>query len=208
MIIDRRMHGGSRWVGTLPLMGMLGALPLLLACQRGDREGPGRHEVSPQSSSSLAVSSGPAPAPSAPSPPPEAEIRCPSILPETSFSACNPHPRFRSIPDCFEYDLSPSIAVPSACELDLMQLGIAGPQVTDELLVRVTLEAPAGRVSAAYRLTLHRVVGSMMGKFRKPAGSAVAWIVTKRGVPSELVLGPALLPSEIGITRVKAESAD
>lgn len=58
-----------------------------------------------------------------------------------------------------------------------------------------------------YQLTLRTVLGSMMDKFRAKPGTVVGTAVFESGVPREFLLGPALLPSEIHVTRAKVDSS-
>lgn len=127
---------------------------------------------------------------------------------ESVIHRLNEHPRFNSMPDCISYDLSPNnLGSSTPCEPGIMRFTVAGPQLTDELLVRVAAEAASGNQGPRrYRLTLHQIVGSMMNKFRQPLGSDLGTLITKAGSPSELLLGPALLPSEIGVARVVVDT--
>lgn len=193
-------------VGLYHRLGMVLSLIALVCCSR-DRTNSSseinsyqiRAEASPTSSAGSALNAPPR-APAAPE-------DCPSILPPVDFIACNAHPRFRSIPDCFSYSLTPTRSTASGpCEPKVVDFSVAGPQVTDELRVEIEIE-PGGheRGLERHRLTLKAVIGSMMDKFRHQPGTKVGTVVVRNGAPTELILGPALLPSEIGVKRAEVD---
>jgi hypothetical protein len=128
--------------------------------------------------------------------------QCSVRLNDVTFEACNPHPRFTSRPDCFDFDVQvgpEGVPDASACVPGRVKFGVAGPtNRTDELVATTVLVSNDGR-SAIIELRLQRIIGSMDNLFNAPAGARLGTIQTIAGRPDHFELGPALLPSEIGV---------
>jgi hypothetical protein len=124
------------------------------------------------------------------------------LLPDLTFQACNPHPRFTSRPDCFDFDLQaspPDIPDASPCVPGRVKFTVAGPTDRADELVATTKVGSTDTTSTIIELRLERVIGSMNGLFKATPGAQLGTIHTSAGLADHFDLGPALLPSEIGV---------
>jgi len=118
-----------------------------------------------------------------------------------TFQACNPHPRFWSRPDCYDYDLqvdAPELQAANGCIPGLVKLAVAGPtDRADELIARAQVASGLQKADQV-ELRLERIIGSMGNTFKAAAGTVLGTISLANGAPNRFDLGPGLLPSEIG----------